>query len=187
MRIRDVKKVNLLRRKFAITIATLNLSLVAIFVLVNKSAAQTTTPPTLKISENKDFRGNFLPGDYDIQKVAQAKISIDVKDANLFEIINAVSNATTTANAMEVRYPGLERISLKVKDMPLGDVLRGAATLNHLNLYVLPDRFVIGRYFMLSEEERKYIIQPSFDSPTPPVITKEEAQRNTEKAINSQK
>lgn len=187
MRIRDVKNVNSMQRKFAIAVATLSLSLVTIFVSVHESSAQTTTPPALKSSENKDFRGNLLPGDYDIKKVAQTKISIDVKDANLFEIINAVSNATTAANAMEVRYPGLERISLKVKDMPLEDVLRGAATLNHLNLYILPDRFVIGRYFMLSEEERKHVIQPDFDSPTPPVITKEEAQKNTEKAINSQK
>lgn len=182
MRKRNSKDMKLVSGILAVVAAIIGSSLGVPRALAQKDAPAATP----KLYADADMRGTLLPRDYDIKKVAQTKVSINVQDATLSDIVQAVSGATVEPKAIEVRYPAFERISLKVRQMPLEDVLRGVASLNHLDLYVLPDRFVIGRYFMLSEAERKNIIEPDFASPTPPVISKEEAQRNLERLKSNQ-
>lgn len=183
MRNRNSKGVKSMPGGLAIVATIVGLSLGVPCALAQKDSSATTPNPYA----DTDMRGTLLPRDYDVKKVAQTKISINVQDATLSDIVQAISGATIESKAIEVRYPAFERISLKVKQVPLEDVLRGVASLNHLNLYVLPDRFVIGRYFMLSEAERKNAIEPDFESPNPPVISKEEAQRNLERSLDKRK
>jgi hypothetical protein len=52
--------------------------------------------------------------------------------------------------------------------MPLGDALRMVAAFCHCGFYMLPEKFIIAPYFMLSEEDRKRVIQPTYEEAQPP-------------------
>lgn len=73
------------------------------------------------------------------------------------QIVAAVGAAAGKPLNVEVRFAALYKVSLKVADMPLEDVLRAAAGFGHCDLYILPDKFLITRPSMLRPAEQKLI------------------------------
>jgi hypothetical protein len=131
--------------------------------------------------EEEFFQGDLSKSKfYDINKVARTKVSIDVQDGNLFQILEAIrksANQPIALTAVPGTYESLQlRVFLKVRDIPLGDALRMVAAMGSTGFYVLPDKFVIGPYFLLTPQERKQILPQYYEAsevPTKEALIKE--------------
>ncbi len=92
-----------------------------------------------------------------VEMIAQSPISIDVQDVSLEELVEAIEKAAKKPikpKVIDIRTDEPVMVSLKVEEMALGKVMSAAAALAGCHLYLLPDRFVIGAYTSLSEEEK---------------------------------
>ncbi len=73
-------------------------------------------------------------------------------------LVAAVGTAVGKPLNVEVRFAALYKVSLKLTNMPVEDVLRAAAGFGHCNLYLLPNKFLITMPRMVRPEERKMLI-----------------------------
>lgn len=110
-----------------------------------------------------------------IPEVAVARINLSVENGEWQDFVRAIGAATPKLLSIEMRGGTSFRASLKVSNMPIGDVLRGLAGFSHCNLYLLPGRFLVAPDRLLSPAERALIIQ---ESPLPSRKKGEEPRRN---------
>lgn len=91
-----------------------------------------------------------------IEDIQTTKISLSVKDATISDIIEAIGVATPKPKKIEVRGSEGTLITLAVKDVEVGNILKAAAALCGCNLYVLSDRFLITKPHLTTKQERRY-------------------------------
>ena len=92
-----------------------------------------------------------------IEDIQTTKISLSVKDATITGIINAIGVATPKPKKIELRGTEGTLITLAVKDVEVGNILKAAAALCGCNLYVLSDRFLITKPHLMTKQERRYV------------------------------
>lgn len=95
----------------------------------------------------------------DQETILTSRVTVAVTDGGILEVLHAVSSSTFYTGQVEVRRPKPVQVSFSVKDMPIEDVLRGAAGFFGCNLYVLPDRVLLAPESQLLPGERDRVIR----------------------------
>ncbi|MEO6906918.1 MAG: hypothetical protein ABI210_03415 [Abditibacteriaceae bacterium] len=146
-------------------------------------SAPADTPPRYNpippLEDN--FSGDLTKSKYyDIRKIAQTKVSIDVQNGTIWQIEDAIIKSANQPMELSMSPGSSERstsiISLKLQDIPLGDALRVVAALAGTGFYILPNKFFIGAYFLLTPQERKQVLPQYYEVseiPTKEALIKE--------------
>jgi len=103
-----------------------------------------------------------------ILDIAATKIDLTVENGEWQDFLRAIGAATPKLLSVEMRGGTRFHVSLKVTDMPIGDVFRGLAGFSHCNFYMLPGRFLISPERLLRPAEKAQLLQepvPGFPTP----------------------
>ena len=123
-------------------------------------------PPGLIINGKPVAAGN-------VSDIAATKIDLNIENGEWQDFISAIGAATPKLLSVEMRGGTRFRASLKVTNMPIGDVLRGLAGFSHCNFYMVPGRFLISPERLLRPGEKAQLIQEP--APELPALGQEKA------------
>ena len=92
----------------------------------------------------------------DLEEMMNTKIDVAVVDATLLETLQTICKTNLFNTRIEVRQPGLNKITLSMKDVEVSNVLRIAAEKVGCEVFVLFDRILIAPQSALRAEEKNF-------------------------------
>jgi hypothetical protein len=89
-------------------------SFAAVPVLAQEATSPASASATTEALKKRGADSISAPKDYDITKVAAAKISIDIQDASVFQILDTIAQATSEPKAILVNSVPAEAQRLRI-------------------------------------------------------------------------